>query len=64
MTKTAACTEDGLRTYTATVTFEGKTYTDTKTEPISATGHDFTVKTVSEETLRSAATYAEKATYW
>ena len=64
VTKAATCTEDGLRTYTATVTFEGKTYTDTKTEPISATGHDFTVKTVSEKTLRSAATYAEKATYW
>ncbi len=38
VTKPATCTEDGVRTYTATVTFEGKTYTDTKTEAIKATG--------------------------
>ena len=38
VTKEATCTEDGVRTYTATVTFEGKTYTDTKTETIKATG--------------------------
>ena len=38
VTKPATCTEDGVRTYTATVTFEGKTYTDTKTETIKATG--------------------------
>ena len=29
-----------MRTYTAKVTFEGKEYTDTKTEVIPATGHD------------------------
>ena len=38
VTKPATCTEDGVCTYTATVTFEGKTYTDTKTETIKATG--------------------------
>ena len=38
VTKPATCTEDGVRTYTATVTFDGKTYTDTKTETIKATG--------------------------
>lgn len=32
------CTEDGLRTYTASVTFGEKNYTDTKTEGIKATG--------------------------
>ena len=30
----------GTRTYTAKVTFEGKEYTDTKTEVIPATSHD------------------------
>ena len=39
VTKPATCTEDGVRTYTATVTFNGKTYTDTKTEAIKVTGH-------------------------
>ena len=41
VTKPATCTEDGVRTYTATVTFEGKTYTDTKTRTLPATGHNF-----------------------
>ena len=41
VTKPATCTEDGVRTYTATVTFEGKTYTDTKTEAIKVTGHKY-----------------------
>ena len=35
------CTEAGETVYTATVTFEGKEYTDTKTESIEATGHDW-----------------------
>ena len=36
----ATCKADGVRTYTAKVTFEGKEYTDTKTEVIPATSHD------------------------
>ena len=40
VTTEATCEVDGVRTYTAKVTFEGKEYTDTKTEVISATGHD------------------------
>ena len=43
---------------------EGKHETTEAELVIPAAGHDFTVKTVSEKTLRSAATYAEKATYW
>ena len=35
-----SCEVGGTRTYTAKVTFEGKEYTDTKTEVIPATGHD------------------------
>ena len=40
VTTEATCKADGVRTYTAKVTFEGKEYTDTKTETIPATGHD------------------------
>ena len=38
VTKEPTCTEEGLRTYTASVTFGEKNYTDTKTEGIKATG--------------------------
>ena len=40
VTAEATCEADGVRTYTAKVTFEGKDYTDTKTETLPATGHD------------------------
>ena len=40
VTTPAACETTGVRTYTAKVTFEGKEYTDTKTEVIPATSHD------------------------
>ena len=40
VTTEATCEVDGVRTYTAKVTFEGKEYTDTKTEVIPATDHD------------------------
>ena len=40
VTTEATCEADGVRTYTAKVTFEGKEYTDTKTEVIPATDHD------------------------
>lgn len=39
----ATCTEAGKITYTATVTFEGKDYKDTKTEKVAALGHDYKV---------------------
>jgi len=39
----ATCTEAGKITYTAAVTFEGKDYTDTKTEEVAALGHDYKV---------------------
>ncbi|MFQ7758186.1 MAG: cadherin-like beta sandwich domain-containing protein [Oscillospiraceae bacterium] len=41
VTTAATCEVDGVRTYTAKVTFEGKEYTDTKTETIAATGHAY-----------------------
>ncbi|MEE0140314.1 MAG: Ig-like domain-containing protein, partial [Coprococcus sp.] len=37
----ATCTEAGKITYTATVTFEGKDYTATKTEEVAALGHNY-----------------------
>ena len=40
VTTAATCETDGVRTYTAKVTFEDKEYTDTKTETLPATGHD------------------------
>ena len=39
VTKEATCETAGERTYTATATFGGKTYTAAKTEAIAATGH-------------------------
>ena len=41
VTTEATCKADGVRTYTAKVTFEGKEYTDTKTETLPATGHAY-----------------------
>ena len=35
------CTQNGSIVYTATVVFEGYTYTDVKTEVLDATGHDW-----------------------
>ncbi len=35
------CEEDGVTTYTAAVTFDGKKYTDVKTAPIAAIGHAY-----------------------
>ena len=41
VTTAAKCTTEGVKTYTATVTFNGQTYTNTKTETIPATGHNY-----------------------
>ena len=40
VTTQPGCESTGVRTYTAAVTFEGQTYTDTRTETLPATGHD------------------------
>ena len=40
-TKEATCTEDGQKTYTAKVTFNGTEYTGTKEVTIPAAGHDW-----------------------
>ncbi len=41
VTTAATCTTAGVRTYTATVTFNGKIYTTTTTRSISALGHSY-----------------------
>ncbi|MDO4173542.1 MAG: S-layer homology domain-containing protein [Eubacteriales bacterium] len=43
-TKAATCTEAGETVYTATVEQDGKTYTDTKTVELPATGHKYESK--------------------
>ena len=48
VTKAVTCTEDGEIKYTASVEFEGKTYTDSKTETVKATGHKYGEPTYSE----------------
>mgnify|MGYP004560083163 CR=1 FL=1 len=39
VTTEPGCESTGVRTYTATVTLEGRTYTDTKTETLPSLGH-------------------------
>ena len=41
VTTEATCESTGVRTYTAKVTFDGKDYTDTKTETLPATSHAY-----------------------
>ncbi len=45
----AGCETQGRNTYTATAIFEGKTYTDTRTELIPALGHEWGPWTVTKE---------------
>ncbi len=45
ITKEPTCTKSGIRTCTAKVTFNGKTYTDTKEKTVSATGHRYSEPT-------------------
>jgi len=49
-TTAASCTESGETTYTASATFNGMNYTDTKTAGIHATGHTPGTKWMSDGT--------------
>ena len=51
VTTPETCTEDGVRTYTASVTFLGTNYTDDKTEPIPQKGHDWGEPTYEWEAI-------------
>ena len=58
VTTPAACETTGVRTYTAKVTFEGKEYTDTKTEPVPAKGHTLTAVEAVPATCETAGVKA------
>ena len=58
VTTEPTCDKEGLRTYTAKVTFEGKDYTDTKTEPVPAKGHTLTAVAEVPATCETAGTSA------
>ena len=54
----AACNKEGLKTYTAAVEDEDKTYSDTRTEPLPPLGHAFTDgKEVVLENGQTAVTF-------
>ena len=58
VTTEATCKADGVRTYTAKVTFDGKDYTDTKTETLPAKGHTLTAVEAVPATCETAGTSA------
>ena len=58
VTTEATCETTGVRTYTAKVTFEGKEYTDTKTEVIPAKGHTLTAVAEVPATCETAGVKA------
>ena len=53
-----SCEVGGTRTYTAKVTFDGKDYTDTKTEPVPAKGHTLTAVEAVPATCETAGVKA------
>lgn len=59
ITTSPTCAADGVRTYTATVRFNKKTYEDTRTETIPATGHDWNKPTWtwSDDLQNATATF-------
>ncbi len=50
ITDEPGCETEGLETFTATVTFEEETYTDTATLPVAATGHTAGETVIENET--------------
>ena len=58
VTTEPTCDKEGVRTYTAKVTFEGKDYTDTKTEPLPAKGHTLTAVEAVPATCETAGVKA------
>ena len=71
VTTKPTCTTKGVRTYTATVTFNGKTYTAKKTASIAAKGHSWgtpkwtwtgTTKAVATFTCKTDSSHTKKMT--
>ena len=54
--KDASCTEGGTATYTATVTIDGVTLTDSKTAQVEALGHEYGISEVKWSADNSTAT--------
>ena len=54
--KDATCTEGGTATYTATVTIDGVTLTDSKTAQVEALGHEYGISEVKWSADNSTAT--------
>ena len=52
ITKQASCTEKGEKTYTATVTSNGQTYTDEKKDPVDMVAHKFVFNEETEANCR------------
>ncbi len=63
-TTPTTCTQTGIKTHTATVTFNNNTYTDIKEEVLPVLEHTYTKETVNAATLKDEATCTTKATYW
>lgn len=63
-TREATCQQSGLYTYTATVTFEGRKYTDVKTREFSNPDAHNYIQDTSARYLVSAATCTEDAVYY
>ena len=59
VTTEATCESAGVRTYTATATFGGKQYTDTKTETVAALGHEWGTPVYAGTTLSVSCTRAD-----
>ncbi|MBQ6065957.1 MAG: FIVAR domain-containing protein, partial [Clostridia bacterium] len=65
VTTQPTCTAAGVRTYTASFTAGGNTYTSQQTETLSATGvHNYSAATVKDEALKSEATCTASAVYY
>lgn len=60
VTTEPSCTETGVRTYTATYEFNGRTYTSTQTDSIPASGHNMTAHPAHAATCTGAGNYE----YW
>ena len=56
------CTESGKSVYTATVTFDGTDYTDTKEKEIAATGHTYRYTDNGDDTHTKECTFGDDMT--
>lgn len=60
-TTDSTCTKDGKIVYTATVSFGGEEYTDTKEEKIKSTGHTYEYQNNGDGTHKKVCAYCGKS---